>query len=156
VAHPTLDDYSAMPLALFSSVRIRKDVVRNGVPGVMNAVAAAEPYSSSLPKARRRSSTVSVRSTPTALMGRIPQHGWSSTSKETCMGRPDDRRRRGLRRRSRIQLTPKATPFAEWSLEGSLAEREGFESSSNPLWTCTEFSKTSRWVLSIFPSKLHF
>jgi uncharacterized repeat protein (TIGR03803 family) len=38
--------------------------------------------------ARRQSSTASVRSTPPAPMGRVPSQGWSSTRKETCMGRP--------------------------------------------------------------------
>ena len=62
----------------------------------------AASYSSSLQRARRQSSTASARR-PTAPMGRIPTQGWSSTRRETCMGRPPAAAATHADRRRRIQ-----------------------------------------------------
>ena len=76
------------------SARCRADLRQEGKP-VWNdgRTAGAVPYgsasySSSLPKARRQSSTASVRSGYNCADGAFPQQGWSSTRRETCMGQP--------------------------------------------------------------------
>ena len=55
--------------------------------GLTDCLWAVAPYSSSLPKARRQSSTASVKQSGCAD-GSRPPRGSSSTKRETCMGRP--------------------------------------------------------------------